>query len=483
MAGVGTVPRLRNFVAGEWVPVEGDGQLEVPNPADGTLLARVPLSGPGDVARAVAAARAAFPEWARRPPADRARLLRRAQEILEARAPEIVDGIVAEHGKVREDAAGSLRRGLEALEFAQSVPTLLQGQVLRNAAPGIDAETHREPLGVVAGITPFNFPAMIPLWMAPMALACGNSFLLKPSERVPLTADRLAQAFADAGLPPGVFNVLHGSSATVDALLEHPDVDAVAFVGSAPVARHVYTRAAAHGKRVLALAGAKNHLIVMPDADLPRAVRSIVSSAYGSAGERCLAGSVVVAIGEVAEPLVGALASEVRRLPVGAGTVEGVEMGPLIRADHRDRVAARVREAEHEGAHVVAEGHAPERGFFLPPVLLDHVRPEMAVAREEIFGPVLAVLRVADLDAALDLANRSPLGNAAAIFTRSGEAARRFRDRIEAGMVGINVGVPAPPAYFPFVGWKGSVYGDLAATGPEAVRFYTRPKTVMTRWT
>jgi malonate-semialdehyde dehydrogenase (acetylating) / methylmalonate-semialdehyde dehydrogenase len=326
---------------------------------------------------------------------------------------------------------------------------------------------------------------MIPLWMVPLALACGNTVVLKPSERVPMTAERIVRAFQQAGLPPGVVNLVHGGADTVNALLGHAEVDAVAFVGSAPVARHIYTTAAGNGKRVLALAGAKNHLIVLPDADLPRAVRAIMSSAFGSAGERCLAGSVVVAVEPVGDPLVAALSSKVRRLVVGAGDRPDSEMGPLIRADARDRVEGHIRQGVAEGAVMAAEGRAPATdsgGFFLRPVLLDHVRAEMKVAQEEIFGPVLSVIRVPDLETALTVANRSRFGNAAAIFTASGASARRFRERIEAGMIGINLGVPAPPAYFPFVGWKGSVFGDLAATGAEAVSFYTRSKTVITRW-
>ncbi len=478
--------RLQNLVNGAWVDAEAGSALPVPDPATGVPLAHVPLSAPAEVDRAVRAARAALPGWSSTPVPERARLLRRVQEILEGQATEIVDGIVAEHGKIREDAAGSFRRGLEALEFAQSAPTFLQGRILSGVAAGIDVETHREPVGVVAAITPFNFPAMIPLWMVPLAVVCGNTVVLKPSERVPMTAQRIVRAFQSARTPPGVVNLVHGGAGTAHELLVHPGVDAVAFVGSAPVARTIYATAAGQGKRVLALAGAKNHLIVLPDADLARATRAIMSSAYGSAGERCLAGSVVVAVEPVADRLVPALAAEVRRLVVGAGTQPETEMGPLIRAEARDRVEGFVRLGLAEGAVLAAEGTAPEAapggGYFLRPVLLDHVRPEMKVAQEEIFGPVLAVIRAPDLDEAISIANRSRFGNAAAIFTSSGEAARRFRGRIEAGMLGINLGVPAPPAYFPFVGWKGSVFGDLAATGTEAALFYTRPKTVLSRW-
>lgn len=352
-------------------------------------------------------------------------------------------------------------------------------------SPGVDAELYREPVGVVAGITPFNFPVMVPLWMAPIAIACGNCFILKPSERVPISAGLLGRCFSEAGLPPGVFNLIHGGRATVEALLHHPQIDAVAFVGSAPVARSVYATAAAEGKRVLALAGAKNYLIVLPDADLPRTVDAIMSSAFGSAGERCLAGSVVVAVSSIGDPLVEALSERVRSLKLGSGLHTDVEMGPVIRTDHRARVASYIEKGEAEGARLVARGTSPQpehAGFYIAPVLFDQVRPEMAIAQEEIFGPVLSVIRVDSLDEAIEVANRSRFGNASAIFTRDGKSAREFRQRIEAGMVGINIGVPAPAAYFPFVGWKGSVYGDLAATGRDAISFYTRPKTVTTRW-
>ncbi len=451
----------------------------------GPVLARVPLSGSAEVDRAVTAARRAFPSWRNTPVAERARILARLRENLEKHAEELASTITRENGKILAEARGSVRRGIESVEFAISAPTLLQGSLLQNVSPGVDTELFREPVGVVAGITPFNFPVMVPLWMAPIAIACGNCFLLKPSERVPISADHLARCFSESGLPDGVFNLIHGGKETVEMILRHPQIDAVAFVGSAPVAKSVYTTAASQGKRVLALAGAKNYLVVLPDADLPHSVEAIVSSAFGSAGERCLAGSVVVAVSTVAEPLVEALGARIRTLRLGSGLRSEVEMGPVIRADHRSRVEAFIAKGEAEGARLVARGAPLDptvQGFFIPPVLFDHVRPEMSIAQEEIFGPVLSVIRVASLSDAIEVANRSRFGNASAIFTRDGKAAREFRERIHAGMVGINIGVPAPAAYFPFVGWKGSVYGDLAATGREAVAFYTRPKTVTTRW-
>jgi malonate-semialdehyde dehydrogenase (acetylating) / methylmalonate-semialdehyde dehydrogenase len=478
------LPLLPNFVDGAWTEPSAEGALELPDPANGLPFARVPVSDAGEVDRAVRAARKAFAGWRATPVAERARLLTRFRELLEADAQGLAHRVCQENGKTIEEALGSIRRGIEAAEFATSAPTLLQGSFLPNVARGIDSELAHEPVGVVAGITPFNFPVMVPLWMAPLAIACGNTFVLKPSERVPRSAERLAQLFHEAGLPAGVFNLVHGARATVEAILDHPGVDAVAFVGSAPVAREIYARGAAHGKRVLALAGAKNHLVVLPDAVLEPTVDGIMSSAFGSAGERCLAASVIVAVEPVGDRLVAALADRVRALRVGPGDAPGTEMGPVIRAEHLRKVEEYIRVGEAEGARVAARGAAPSdgSGYFCAPVLFDEVRPEMRIAREEIFGPVLSVVRCRSLDEAIEVANRSQFGNAAAIFTSDGKAAREFSRRIEAGMVGVNIGVPAPAAYFPFVGWKGSVFGAEAATGREAVAFYTRTKVVTSRW-
>jgi malonate-semialdehyde dehydrogenase (acetylating) / methylmalonate-semialdehyde dehydrogenase len=477
-------PLLANFVDGAWVSSDGVPTLDLPDPATNSVLARVPLSSRSLVDSVVEAARRAFPLWAATPVPERARRLSRFRIRLEEESSELARTIVRENGKTLGEAEGSVRRGLEAAEFALSAPTLLQGSSLRDVSPGVDVETTRQPVGVVVGITPFNFPVMVPLWMAPTAIACGNTFILKPSERAALSAQAIARLFAESGLPPGVFNLVHGAGPTAAALVAHSGVDAIAFVGSAPAAKEVYSRAAATGKRVLALAGAKNHLIVLPDADLDRTVPAILSSAFGSAGERCLAASVVIAVEPVADALVGRLAERVRGLRLGSGLVPESEMGPVIRADHRLRVSEWIRRGEAEGASIAATGATPtgSAGNFLAPVLFDHVRPEMAIAQEEIFGPVLSVIRAASLDEAIEVTNRSRFGNAASIFTRDGRSAREFSQRIEAGMVGVNIGVPAPPAYFPFVGWKGSVYGDLAATGRESVLFYTRPKTVVSRW-
>ncbi len=475
---------LENYVDGSWIRAEARETLDVPDPSTGALLARVPLSGAADVDRAVRAATKAFPAWRETPVADRARRMLALRELLERHLDELARSIVLENGKTLDEARGSVRRGIEATEFAASAPTTMQGSVLEDVARGIDTELVRQPVGVVAGITPFNFPVMIPLWMAPLAMVCGNAFILKPSERVPLTAAALARLVGEAGVPPGVFNLVHGGREAVDAILAHPGVQAVSFVGSAPTARHVYATAAANGKRVQALAGAKNHLIVMPDADLGKSVPAILSSAFGQAGERCLAGSVVVAVEPVGDALVARLAEGVRGLAVGRAGAEATRVGPVIRSDHRQRVLDWVATGEREGATVAARGSAPgaEDGYYVPPVLFDRVRPEMSIAQEEIFGPVLSVIRVRSLAEAIEVTNRSRFGNAASIFTRDGGAAREFRYRIEAGMLGVNVGVPAPAAYFPFAGWKGSFFGDLHATGRDAVEFYTRKKVVTTRW-
>ena len=477
------VSRHRNFVGGRWVEADASGHLPVPDPASGERLGELPLSTAAEVQRSVAAARRAAPGWRAFPVADRLHLLRLGRQRLVDATEEIVGAITRENGKTLPEARASFRRGLEAVDFALGAMTLLQGASMPHVSRGVDEVELLEPLGVVAGVTPFNFPAMIPLWMAPLALACGNAFVLKPSERVPTAAEKIVTALHGAGLPDGVLNLVHGGKEAVEALADHPDVDGLAFVGSAPVAREVYRRSAASGKRVLALAGAKNHAVVLPDAPLGPTVDALLASAFGSAGERCLAASVVVAVEPVGDRLVAALSERIHALRVGSGDAEGTEMGPLIRAEHRDRVSEWVRAGEAGGAVRAAVGSAPATpGFFLPPVLLDRVTPEMAIAQEEVFGPVLCVIRVPSLEAAIAVANRSRFGNAATVFTADGKSAREFVHAIDAGMVGVNIGVPAPAASFPFVGWKGSVFGDLAATGRRAVAFYTRPKTVTTRW-
>jgi malonate-semialdehyde dehydrogenase (acetylating)/methylmalonate-semialdehyde dehydrogenase len=456
-------------------------------PSSGRVLARIPRSSPAEVAAAVEAAAAAFPGWRETPVADRAQILFRYKVALEREREELARLVARENGKLLEDARGEVRRGIDVVDFACGMPTLLMGEALEEIAHGIDSHTVRVSLGVVAGICPFNFPAMIPLWMFPIAVAAGNTFVLKPSERTPLTATRLAELFAEAGLPANVLRLVHGAQETSEALIDHPLVRAISFVGSAGAAAHVYARAAATGKRVQALAGAKNHLIVMPDADLEAATAAILGSAFGAAGQRCLAGSVALPVEDAAEPMLAALSRRAAAMAPGDPLMTDSAMGPVIREEARARISDWIGKGLAEGARLVVDGRRPAGtppagGYFLGPTIFDGVRPEMAIAREEIFGPVLSVVRTGSLDEAIAIANRSRFGNAASIFTRSGATARRFRTRIEAGMVGINVGVAAPMAYFPFAGWKGSFFGDLHATGKDAVRFYTETRVVIERW-
>jgi len=478
---------LHHLIAGR--PEAGRSGRFAPvfDPATGAMRARVPLADGAEVDRAVCAARAAFPGWAATPPLTRARVLFRYKELLERNADALVDRISGEHGKVRADARGSLQRGIEVVEFACGIPHLLKGEFSAGVGDGIDCFSQRQPLGVCAGITPFNFPAMVPMWMFPVAIACGNAFILKPSEKVPSCSLLLAELLHEAGLPDGVLNVVHGDHVCVDALLAHPGIAAISFVGSTPVARHVYATGTAHGKRVQALAGAKNHMVVLPDADLEQTVDALMGAAYGSAGERCMAISVAVAVGEVAEPLVERLAARVRALRIGPGTDPDAEMGPLISAAHRAKVESYLALGEQEGAELVVDGRGLrlqgcENGFFLGGSLFDRVEPRMRIYQEEIFGPVLCVVRSTDPAAALELVNGHRFGNGAAVFTRSGEAARTFVQGVQAGMVGINVAIPVPLAFHSFGGWKQSLFGDHAIHGAEGVRFYTRLKTVTSRW-
>jgi malonate-semialdehyde dehydrogenase (acetylating) / methylmalonate-semialdehyde dehydrogenase len=462
--------------------------LPVFDPATGRVRGQVALADAATVERAVASAQAAFALWSATAPLARARILGRIKTLIEERADHIVELISGEHGKVVEDARGELQRGIENLEFACYAPELLKGEHSRNVGPGIDSWSEWHPLGVVAGITPFNFPAMVPLWMWPLALACGNTFVLKPSERTPSAALHLAELAAQAGLPPGVLNVVNGDRSAVDALLHDPRVKAVSFVGSTPVAEHVYATGTAAGKRVQALGGAKNHAIVLADADVPNAVRALMGAAYGSCGERCMAISVVVAVGDaVADAVVAGLKSEAAALKVGPGSDAACQMGPLVTRQHMERVREYVECGLREGAALAVDGRGlvvpgHESGFYLGPCLFDRVRPSMRIYREEIFGPVLCVVRVDSFEQAVDLVNGHEYGNGACIFTRDGEAARRFTAQVEAGMVGINVPLPVPVAYHSFGGWKRSLFGDLHAYGPDGVRFYCRRKTVSQRW-
>ena len=472
------------YINGAWETPRGRTMGTVTNPATGAVLAEVPYANPSDVDTAVRAAHAAFLKWREVPVVDRVQVLYRYKALLDKYANELAAILTSENGKTTEDARMEVRRMIQMVEVACGMPSLMMGDSLNDIAAGLDCKTIRQPIGVCAGITPFNFPAMVPMWMHPFAIACGNTFVLKPSEKVPLTPTRAIELLHDAGLPPGVVNLIHGDKESVDALLHHPLVKAVSFVGSTPVAKYIYSTAAAQGKRVQALGGAKNHLIVMPDADMPKTVEAIIGSAFGAAGERCLAGSVLVPVGDAAGPLLELLVARTKSLTVGDGAAPGIEMGPLVTGDHCQRVESYVEKGVAEGAVPLVDGREcrPHGGYFLGPTIFDHVTPQMTIAREEIFGPVLSVIRVNSLDDAIDLVNSCPFGNATAIFTASGKSAREYSSRCEVGMVGINVGVAAPMAFFPFAGWKNSFFGDLHAHGKDAVSFYTEQKVIMSRW-
>jgi malonate-semialdehyde dehydrogenase (acetylating) / methylmalonate-semialdehyde dehydrogenase len=480
------VREVRNLIGGEWVDGNGQETEPVYDPATGEVVAETPLSTREDVDAAVRKAKEAFEEWAATPVTERARVLFRFKMLLEEHFEELRDLVTLENGKDARDAGGEVRRGIEVVEFACGMPTLLMGETVRDVARGIDNVSFRYPLGVVAAITPFNFPCMVPLWTIPVAIAAGNTYILKPSERTPLSAQRLGELLSEAGLPDGVFNIVNGARDAVNAILEHPGIKAVSFVGSKPVAEHVYRVGAAHGKRVQALAGAKNSMIVMPDAVLDKAVPNIISSAYGNAGERCLAGSVLVAVGdgETQDELVEKIKEAAAAMKVGPGKEEGSELTPVIRDSHREKVKGYIDAGEEEGATVALDGReAPlEQGFFLGPTLLDNVTGGMRVAREEIFGPVLSVVRVGSLDEAIEFTNASPFGNACSIYTENGAAVRHWRENVQAGMLGVNVGVAAPMAFFPFNGIKDSFYGDLHATGKDGVRFFTENKVEVVRY-
>ncbi len=473
------------YINGAWEKPQGRATHSVTNPASGAVLAEVPFATVEDVDRAVRAAHEAFLKWRDIPVVDRVQVLYRFKALLEEHAAEVAAILTRENGKTADDAKMEVRRAIQMVEVACGMPSLMMGDSLNDVAREIDCKTIRQPIGVCVGITPFNFPAMVPMWMHPFAIACGNAFVLKPSEKVPLTPTRIIELLADAGLPAGVMNLIHGGKDTVDALLHHPLVKAISFVGSTPVAKYIYTTAAAQGKRVQSLGGAKNHLVVMPDADMPKTVEAIIGSAFGAAGERCLAGSVLVAVGEAAGPLLELLAKRTEGMAVGDGSQAGIEMGPLVTSDHCQRVAGYIEKGVAEGATPLVNGRrhkSDSGGFFLGPTIFDNVTPEMTIAKDEIFGPVLSTIRVKTLDDAIKLVNRSPFGNATSIFTSNGKSAREYSSRIEAGMVGINIGVAAPMAFFPFAGWKNSFFGDLHAHGKDAVAFYTEQKVIMSRW-
>ena len=478
---------IEHWIGGKKVSGDDPRYGEVYDPAAGSPQARVVLGTPEDVDAAVTAAREAFASWSQTSVTARARIMFAFRDLLELAEDDLAKVISSEHGKTLDDARGEVVRGREVVEFACGIPQLLKGEYSDQVSSGVDSYSFRQPLGVVAGITPFNFPIMVPLWMHPIAIACGNTFVLKPSERDPGVSEYVAQLYVDAGLPDGVFNVVHGDKVAVDAVLDHPGVDAVSFVGSTPIARYVHERATASGKRVQALGGAKNHAVVMPDADLDFAADHLVAAGYGSAGQRCMAISAVVAVGKAADPLVEKIAERTREVRVGAGTDPDSQMGPVVTAAAKERVLNYIDEGEKAGAEVVVDGRGlrveehPD-GFFVGPTLLDKVTPEMSVYTDEIFGPVLVVLRVPTLDAALELVNSNPYGNGTAIFTNSGEVARRFQREATVGMIGVNVPIPVPMAFHSFGGWKDSLFGDHHIHGPEGIRFYTRGKVVTSRW-
>ena len=458
------------------------------NPALGAAIRQVELADASTVQQAIEAAQAAFPAWRNTPPAKRAQVMFRFKQLLEANKDKIAALISEEHGKTLEDALGELQRGIENVEYACGAPELLKGEYNRNVGPAIDSWSDFQPLGVVAGITPFNFPAMVPLWMYPLAIVCGNCFILKPSERDPSSTLLIAELLHEAGLPKGVLNVVNGDKAAVDALIEAPEVKAISFVGSTPIAEYIYREANKHGKRVQALGGAKNHAVVLPDADLDNAVNALMGAAYGSCGERCMAISVVVAVGDqVADALIERLVPKIQALKIGAGTACGLDMGPLVSAAARDKVKGYIDAGVAQGAKLVVDGRqlvvpGCEDGYFVGGTLFDQVTPQMSIYQEEIFGPVLCVVRAASLEQAMQLINDHEYGNGTCLFTRDGEAARLFCDEIEVGMVGINVPLPVPVSYHSFGGWKRSLFGDLHAYGPDGVRFYTKRKTITQRW-
>ncbi len=480
---------LDNYIGGDWVSARAaTGELDVTNPANGAVLARVPLSGRADLDAAVAAARAALPEWRAVSVIARARKLFELRERLTARHEDLARAVTTEMGKTLADARAEVARMIEMVEAACAVPTTMQGRIIEDVSRNIDAETVRQPVGVCAAIAPFNFPAMVPFWFLPFAIACGNTFVLKPSEQVPLTQQIAFEELHALGLPAGVVNLVNGGRELVEGILEHPDIDAVSFVGSAPVARIVYERAAQTGKRVQALGGAKNHMVVMPDAVIDKTVEGIIGSAFGAAGQRCMAGSVVVTVGDAHGQLLEPLIAAAGALHVGDGLDEQVELGPVISCAARDRIAGYIERAVADGARVVLDGRDPQTaglnpdGAFLGPTIIDGATPDMEIAREEVFGPVLTLIHAESLDEAIQIVNSSRFGNGTSIFTESGASVRRYRHEVQAGMIGVNIGVAAPVAFFPFSGWKDSFLGDLHAHGTDGVEFFTRKKTITSRY-
>ncbi|MGG1400089.1 CoA-acylating methylmalonate-semialdehyde dehydrogenase [Bacillus salipaludis] len=481
-----TVQTLKNYIGGQWVESTSNQIEEVPNPATGEVIARLPLSTREELDNAVAIAKEAFKTWSKTPVPKRARILFRYQQLLVEHWEELARLVTLENGKNYDEAYGEVLRGIECVEFAAGAPTLMMGTQLPDIAVGIESGMYRYPIGVVGGITPFNFPMMVPCWMFPLAIACGNTFVLKPSERTPILANRLAELFTEAGLPDGVLSVVHGAHDVVNGILENPDVKAVSFVGSQPVAEYIYKTAAANGKRVQALAGAKNHTIVMPDANLDLTVQNIMGAAFGSAGERCMACSVVVAVGDVADELVNRLVDTANSMKIGNGLVKGNFLGPVIRESNKERTFNYIEIGENEGAILLCDGRKDEaakgEGYFVGPTIFDQVNPGMKIWQDEIFAPVLSIVRAKDITEAIEITNQSEFANGACLFTDSAKVVRQFREEIDAGMLGVNMGVPAPMAFFPFSGYKKSFYGDLHANGKDGVEFYTRKKMLTARY-
>ncbi|WP_062234671.1 CoA-acylating methylmalonate-semialdehyde dehydrogenase [Fictibacillus sp. FJAT-27399] len=476
---------LKNFIGGKWEDAKTDKFESVPNPATGENIAIVPISSREDLDYAVTVANESYIKWSKTAVPRRARILFSYQQQLVEHWEELAEIITMENGKSYEEAYGEVQRGIECVEFAAGAPTLMMGNQLPDIATGVESGMYRYPLGVIGGITPFNFPMMVPCWMFPLAIACGNTFVLKPSERTPILANRLAELFKEAGLPDGVLNIVHGAHDVVNGILENKDVKAVSFVGSQPVAEYIYKTAAANGKRVQALAGAKNHSIVMPDADLDNSVQNIIGAAFGSAGERCMACSVVVTVGDVANELVDRLKKAADEIIIGNGMEKDVFLGPVIRDTHKERTENYIRIGEEDGACLVRDGRqdfVDQKGYFVGPTLFDHVKPGMKIWKDEIFAPVLSIVRAKDLDEAIEITNSSEFANGACIYTDSAKAIRQFREEIDAGMLGVNLGVPAPMAFFPFSGYKNSFYGDLHANGKDGVEFYTRKKMLTARY-
>ncbi|SFJ81203.1 methylmalonate-semialdehyde dehydrogenase [acylating] [Halobacillus dabanensis] len=480
------VKTLKNYIGGEWVEAKSDQTEEVYNPATGEVIARVPISSKEDVDYAVNVAKVAFEDWKEVPVPKRARILFKYQQLLVEHWDELAELITLENGKNLKEAKGEVQRGIENVEFATGAPTLMMGDQLPSIAKGLESGVQRYPIGVIGGITPFNFPMMVPCWMFPMAIATGNSFVMKPSERTPLLANRLAELLEEAGLPKGVFNIVHGAHDVVNGLLDHKKVAAISFVGSQPVAEYVYKRGTENLKRVQALAGAKNHSIVLNDANMDNASTQILNAAFGSAGERCMAASVVAVEESVADEFIEQLKKKTDEIKIGNGLEDDVFLGPVIREQHKERTIGYIEKGEQEGAKLIRDGRqdntSQENGYFVGPTIFDNVTTEMKIWQDEIFAPVLSIVRVKNLDEAVEVTNESPFANGACIFTRDGGSVRQFRETIDAGMLGVNIGVPAPMAFFPFSGWKNSFYGDLHANGKDGVEFFTRKKVMTTRW-